>query len=238
MPKVITHTGSTSMSEQRITRPVGALGFIIDKPLVGLTTETITIWIEGANGRNVPIATNVPLKDVLVLANYGTAVLIGTPTTLQGYVELANGGAIELQDNESLKFSMSGLEAIKSYEVNAVEFPVKAETVKRYERKVMNSDEDSRKFGVSEYDVLVFEGSDNITGLTAYYENGESVKFDNDDLKFVAQSVDPVFTFGASNIVLSIADYQTFPLDGVESIDIQKGAGSLKMTMLSNGVLY
>ena len=64
--EIYNETGKTKSSSLMITRPIGALLVGMSQPFTALTNETITAFIERANGNNTDILpADFPLKAIL-----------------------------------------------------------------------------------------------------------------------------------------------------------------------------
>jgi len=231
-------TGKLKSGEIRIARPIGALLIKTDRPLGEMANETITVYVERANGSNEQIATNQNLKRFILASVFGNSA-IETSAGVSALCEICENGAIQLEENEGIKISLNGLSSTHEYQVNGIEYPQLSDEIVRFDTKKVLSEEASRKFNVQGYESVVIEGITAIDEAHVTYENGQTVKYNREELVAISFDVDPLIGVGSIHqegietgmLVTAVADTVIFPLVGVTDIDIYKGTGAVTLTL-------
>lgn len=234
---VYSETTKTKSGELRITRPIGALLISTDEVIEALANETISVFIEKANGSNIDIATNIPLRDFILSSVFGTASFDGT-AGISAMCEIANDGAIALGQNESIKVKLDNLKSAKTYTIHGIELPELTNEIVHFDRKTVLTEETSRQFDVTGADEAVITGIDNVDEMHVTYLNGNTVKYLQAEIKAIASDVDSILGSGPLGVVVtSISDVVVFPVVGVAKIDIYKSAGTITVTLRDENIV-
>lgn len=227
-------TGVLKTGELKVNKSIGSLIVSSSRALDELTNEIITIWIERANGSNVPIATNIPLVDFIMLSVYGGESVQSSATlNLIAVCEIAPEGSIRLFDGESLKFKVDGLLSTETYAFHGVEEPISSDSIYQFETKTVASEDTSKKLDVAGYDLAIINTMATIDTLSYQYGNKEVTKFLPFEIQTLSRDIDPI-QYIASNgsVSQSIGTLVTLPLIAVNEIEVQKVAGTLiKLTL-------
>lgn len=224
-------SNKTKSGEVSTARPVGALLITTTVKPDDIANEKISVYIERAQGSNTNICRKTPLLDFALASSFGTSALRvegndtdGYKTTM--YCELAESGAIELRENERIKFELEGLVASRTYTVNAIEMPTLANDIVTFDLKQVLEGEQSRKFEVMGYEHAVFSNITAISEVHLTYVNGVTTKHTIEELRAIAFDVDPICVIQAGIIRNEVADRLVLPLIDVEAIDIYKNDAS------------
>ena len=230
-------TGKTKTGEDlRITKPIGALVIKADLGLNDLTNESISIDVERVDGNNENIATNIPLKDFLMISTFGESAIDqqtdGANTSISALCEISDNGSIELEENASIRVKMEGLKADNTYEIHGVEYPIYRTEAHRYDKKVMFEAETNRTIDVEDADIVLVTGSDAIKNVLIHYDNGEVIRRSLVELEALEYDVDPHVAVGVARN--EIADTVIIPTVGVDEIEFEKStANALNLTLLN-----
>lgn len=227
-------TGVLKTPELKISKSIGSFIIASSRALTELTNELVTIWIERANGSNVEIATNIPLKDFIMLSTYGTeATQSNSEYDMIAVCEIADEGSVRLYENESLKMKLDGLLSAETYAVYGVEEPNSSETVYRYERKTIASEDLSKKINVENYELAVINTMSSIDTLSYRYTNGEVIKYLPFVLQVISADVDPIQAILANgSVIQTVGTLVTLPLTAVSEIEVNKSPGTfIALTM-------
>lgn len=223
--KIISTTGVSRIENQRITRPIGALVVSSTLSILELKDETITIFVESANGNNTEIATNVNLRRAMLLSSTGSSLIDGSNGT-SVLLEIAFNGAITLGENESIKVSLDNLKTTATYELHGIEMPRPSYDYVQLSEKVVLQGEVSRKITVANYELACLEGVNDVKEIALTYADGTTVKHTLVELQAMAKDIDPVIatvnTDDVLNVISSIDDVLLLPVIGVTSLDITK----------------
>lgn len=234
--EVYNESGKTKTGELRISRAIGALLITSSRKVEELTNERITIYIERANGGNIELASNISLKHFILGSTYGNTVIKADTAGglgLSALCEIALNGAIGLAPNESIKVSLDGLISSATYSINGIEYPQGAETVITLERKTILGDETEKTYATGDADLLLLDVA-LVTDVEMTFSNGVRTKYTKKELIALAFDVEHIITANVDgNISLSTGDVLAFPLNDVNIIDIEKGVGTVELTLLT-----
>lgn len=152
-------TGVLKSGTLRVTKSIGALAVVSSRTIGELTNEKINIHIERKNGSNEEIATNILLSAFISTSLFGEGkALDKTGTGLTAICELANLGAIELGENESIVISFVDLIAGVTYALYGIEYPVTTPEKAFFSEKVMLAGQKQRTFEVGGFDEGIMIG--------------------------------------------------------------------------------
>lgn len=230
-------TGKTKTGEIRVTRPIGALVVGMSQPFAALSNETITAYVERANGNNTEILTDIPLFAFIGASTAGNPAVFETETDLQALCEICEDGSIDLQETESIKIKLDNLKSAVNYSLFGVEYPQTSNTSVKISRKNILQGETDRRFDVEGQELMLLDGVDTILELTASYVNGYSCKYIPEELKALSRDFDAVKlvrTGVAPQTDFDLPNLITFPLVGVRSIDVKKKDGEKLTIYLKN----
>ena len=201
--EVYNASGKTKTPDLRITKPCGALVFKTDKPLLDIKNEAITIEVERTDGNNESIAVNIPLRDVLLLTTHGQTHIDASNGGMLALCEIAGNGSIELEENASIRVSMTGLSHNHNYEIHGLEYPVDRTEAVIFDKKVMNTDETNREFYLDDSDLVLIDGAESIKQIQIKYDNGEIVKRSLTELRALQHDLDPIIAMGKGSPAVS-----------------------------------
>lgn len=229
-------TGVTKTQELRVSKPISSILIRTDRALSEMGNETITVWIEKANGSNVEICTNVPLLDFMLISTFGTSAIFEDAVyPVCGLCELTPEFAIALRENESIKMRLDNLAPTKTYHINGIEEPVTADAVVFFDRKVCLVGETSRKFDVSNYESLCITNHTAISELVLKFDNGQTVRYLQDEFIALSLDTDPVLQVNQSGGGTSLLENRlVFPLFGVEEIEVLKDEATQVVLILKD----
>jgi hypothetical protein len=237
--EIYNESSKTKTGELRVTRPIGALVVKMSQAFSALTNETITVFVERANGNNSNLMTDIPLKAFIAASVAGNPALFSDDTTTTALCELCEEGSIDLQENESLKIKLDGLKSSVTYALFGMEYPVSASSGVKISRKNILAGETERIFDVPEEELMLIDGVDAILELNVTFENGHTCKYVPEELKAISRDFDPVkmVTIGsAAKTDYDLPNLITYPLLGVIKIDVKKSVGVPVNLYLKNDV--
>lgn len=156
--EIYNEVGKTKTPQLRVTKSIGALNIYAKLPFESLSNEKITAHIERANGDNQEIATNISLKAFMATSVFGEGVIRSTVKDCSAVCELANEGAIDMAEDETLVISLTGLNPIVHYSLEGLEMPVKSSETVFFTEKVVLNGQKNRKFDVTEFDEAIILG--------------------------------------------------------------------------------
>lgn len=233
-------TGKTKTGELRITRPIGAVLIKMSQNFAALSNETITAFIERANGNNTTILTDVPLKAFIAASTSGQSSIFEEDQSLTALLEICENGSINLQDTESIKIKLDGLKSAVTYTLFGIEFPTYSDDVISISRKNLLAGETDRLFDVHSQELMVIEGVDSLLEMNVAFSNGKNCKYIPEEIKAISRDLDAVklVTIGATpSVAYDLAGLITFPLVEVNTIDIKKKSGEAVTIYLKNDVV-
>ncbi|OUS02885.1 hypothetical protein A9Q86_02220 [Flavobacteriales bacterium 33_180_T64] len=236
--EVYNGTGKTKTGELRISRAIGGLLLRSTLGVHELTNEKITIFIEGANGDNTEICSNISLKHFVLGGTFGHS-LIQTNTGatpkigMSALCEIAQEGSIVLGADESIKVSLTDIKSAQTYEIYGLEYPQAATSISSLVRKTILSDETEKTYNVQGRDLLMLD-SENVQNIEFTFSNGVRTKYSLIELQAIAFDVEGVISADAGgNVSTDTGSVLMLPLDDVLSIDIEKATGTVELTLIS-----
>lgn len=224
-------TGVLKTAEIRNAKPIASLLIQTSIAFSELTNETITVFVERANGSNTEIATGINLKEFILLSVYGqSAIYAGNGYKMNALCELSELGAIALGENEAVKFKLDSLKSTATYVVNGMVEPATTTVINRFDRKVALSGESSRDFDVAGYSAVCISNYDKIEELSLTFDNGQVCKYTKAELIAISVDVDPIQVLrtdtanAVDGLVIDslLSDKLVIPLMGVERLEVIK----------------
>lgn len=227
--EIYKETGKTKTGEQKVTKSISSLIIGTTKAIDELGAENITIWIERVNGSNVYIAQSVKLTDYLMLTNFGADALQSDATYKTiALCELSSDGALQLNEGESLKFTIDSLTSTHTYVVNSVEDPNVTLDAFMFDRKTIGSEELQKTLDVRNADLCIIDMHPTIKEVTFRFANGHTVKHLPFELKVISRDIDPVFAISNSGSVSQGHNQKLcIPLIHVDAIEFVKDTGAV-----------
>lgn len=227
--KIYDATGVKDTPQIKVTKSVNAIIIATDKQPSELRDETISIFIEKVNQPNFQIATAVPLIDFLMLTNYGSdAIQSDRDFQTVALCELAEDGALTLNEGETLQIKLSGLNEANKYVMYATEDANTVQHTHFIERKTIAQEDTVKTINVENCDLCVIDLDPSVSELTFRYANGNTTRFTPFELKCISRDVDPVFSINREGAVSQGLDQKTsIPLIGVNEIEVVKTPGAM-----------
>lgn len=227
--KIYGGTGVTSTSNLKVTKSVQSLIVATDKTVEEFTNESITIFIERVNLANIYLATALPLADFLMLTNYGNDSIQSNATFKTiALCELAEDGAIRLNEGESLNIKIDGLNPAKNYELYAVEDADVVETFYKFDRKSIASEDTVKTISVEKAELVVIDLKSSVSEVSVKYANGTTNKHLPFELRVISRDIDGIYAINQDNTVLQGHSTRVaIPSIGVNELEIVKTAGEL-----------
>ena len=238
--EIIVVTGKTKTEELRVTRAIGALGISMTQPFSALSNETITAYIERADGNNTEILNNISLKAFMAGSVSEAPAIFQNADGCSALCEICENGSVVLQETESIRIKLENLKSGVSYELHGIEYPQYSSETVQWSRKNLLVGETDRKLSVASEELAVIENPDGITELSVSYENGLTVKYTRKELDFLSRDLDPVKIVDQDSTTLKgrtqydFPGLLNFPLVGVSSLDVKKISDSAVIIYLKN----
>lgn len=219
--------GATESSEIVLTKGISSLIACCGLAPHLLTTEVISVWVEKA-GRNVDCAKEMLLKDFVLLGSYGEDIIQSNASFATiANIDLTNdGGYIQLNENENIKFKLRNLISDKSYELHGIEAFHPSTSLNLYERKSMGSEDVSRDFDCRGYDLASLQKDASITEIALTHENGSVAKFTPFELEVLARSADSANVVEGIVIKVSQANRIVFAVHQIVNVNVRKEPGT------------
>ncbi|MFH6964534.1 hypothetical protein ACHRVK_19330 [Flavobacterium plurextorum] len=232
-------TNKTETGTILLTKSISTLIIGSSKSFDELTTETIRVEVERANGSNFEITKgSMFLKDFILANTYGSDAIIsdGARTLdLVAVCEICNNGSIHLFEKDVIKVELRGLIPAETYVINGIEEPETSTEIYSFEHKSMSAEDTNKDFNVDGYDVLVLDKSATIEEINYTFENGQVVKYSLFELESMSKSIDPVAYVKTDGTVKSAyADKIQLPLYAVRNLNIRKAQGAVINLTLRN----
>ena len=223
-------TGKTTTGTILLTKSISTLIIATTLEYNQLTTETIRVEVERANGSNFEITKgSMFLKDFILANTYGEDAFVADTVRDYGLIavcEICNEGSIHLFEKDVIKATLNGLDATKTYAVNGIVEPQTSTQIYSFEHKSMSADDTNKDFNVSGYDICVLDKSDTIEEINYTFSNGQVVKYSLYELECMSKATDPVaYVKNDGTIKSSFTDKIQLPLFAVENLNIRKVAG-------------
>lgn len=241
--KVISFTGVTDTPEYKVNKSTQALLIRTTASFDELALTTIDLSVVKANGNNIIIASKLKLHDFIIGSTYGGEAIhtSGTFKTV-AICELTDGdGAFPILDNENIIFSFSKCDDTKTFEVYAMDDPLTSGDLVKFDQKVLLTEEPSKTFQMSGYDLLLIDNSSNaLESVTLYYSNGTNIQYPIAELDAMMKDIDPVALIDSDGAVKQNLGRIVVPLSSpvsdlsIDKIDFYKNtAGSVPLVLRS-----
>lgn len=212
-----------------LTKSIGSLIVSMSVDVEDLTTEQIKIEVERKTG-NLEITKGfMSLFDFIALTTFNDdAVTADAKYKTTAVCEIAEDGAVFLDEKDVIKIELAGLKAAQTYVLNGIEEPQTSEKVLSFENKSMSSDDKDKNFEIEHCDLALIDNSDTITEVAYTFLNENVVKYTLHELRCLSRQVDPVAYIRQDGTTLSgFASKLQLPLFGVKSINVRKSQGSI-----------
>ena len=237
--EIYNETAKTKTNALLVTRPIGALVIGMSQPFSALSNETITAFIERANGNNTEICTDFPLSAFMALSTAGGEAIFQDDTHTRSLCEICEEGAINLQETEAIKIKLDGLKSGVTYTINGLEYPATSNSVVRLTRKNILDGETEKRYEVSEQELMIIEGIDNILEMNVSFANGTTCKYVPEEIKAISRDFDAIKSVkvGMSpSASYDLPNLVTYHLVAVNSVDIKKKSVGAVTLYLKNDV--
>ncbi|SNS02501.1 hypothetical protein [Flavobacterium sp. ov086] len=211
------------------TKSFGSLIVSSSLDLEALTTEQIKIEVERKTG-NLEITKGfMSLFDFIALTTFNDdAVTADAAYKITAVCEVAEDGAVYLDEKDVIKIELQGLKTAETYVLNTVEEPQVSEKVLSFENKSMSSDDKDKNFEIEHCDLCLLDNSSSITEVAYTFLNENVVKYTLHELRCLSRQVDPVaYVRQDGSVKSAFASKIQLPLFGVKSINIRKEQGSI-----------
>jgi hypothetical protein len=221
-------TGKTKTDELRITRAIGALGIAMSQPFSALTNETISAYIERADGNNTDILSNISLKAFLAGSVAESPAIFQNSAGCSALCEICENGSVVLQETEAIRLKLENLKSAVNYELHGIEYPNYSPETVQWSRKNLLIGETQRKIMVENEELVVIENPDGIQEIVVTYQNGLTVKYTRKEMDFLSRDLDPIKIVDQDATTLKgrtqydFPGLLNFPLVGVASVDFKK----------------
>ena len=247
--EIYNETGKTKTSSLSVTRPIGALLVSMSQPFSALTNETITAVIERSNGNNTEILpADYPLKAFLAASTIGNPAIYQLDGVTSVLAELCEEGSVNLLEGEAIKVKLDGLKAGVTYALFGLEYPRLANSVSKFDRKIITQGEVQKRYEVAEQEVMLIENLDSVIEMNVAYSSGLICKYVPEEIRAISRDVDAVklISDGALAETVKAASFDlpglvSFPLineyNRVVNIDIKKKTDAPVNIYLKNNVL-
>lgn len=212
-----------------VTKPIGAILVSSSVAVDDLTTESIEVFVERLEGNKQITEGVMALKDFILMTTFnGDAVTSDENFQTTAECELAEGGAISLNEKDVIKIKLTGLKASQTYQLNTVEMPQLSDKILQFSNRSMNADEKQKAFDVYDCDLAVIDNSNTIEEVSYTFLNDVVVRYTLHELRVLSRSVDPVAYVKNDGTVKSLfTDKLQLPLFGVKNIEIRKSQGTI-----------
>ncbi|MBB4803903.1 hypothetical protein HNP37_003983 [Flavobacterium nitrogenifigens] len=230
-------TGKTTTGTILLTKGISAFVIGSSVEFEDLTTETIRVEIERANGSNFEITKGtMSLADFILATTYGEDAI--TNNVVRGLktvavCEISAHGAVHLFEKDVIKVTLAGLVNAETYVLNGIEEPETGTEIYSFERKSMAPDDTNKDFNVAGFDILILDKSADIEEVNYTFENGRTVKYSLFELEAMSASVDPVAYVKNDGKVDSLFSKKIqLPLLAVVNVNIRKSQGALPVSLI------
>ena len=237
--KIYQGTGVTETGMILLTKSISTLILATSKTYAELTTETIRVEVERANGSNFEITKGLMfLKDFILATTYGSDAItsdVARSFDMVAVCEICNEGSIHLFEKDVIRVELKGLIAGQTYAIHGIEEPETSTEIYSFEHKSMGSDDTNKDFNVEGYDILVLDKHADIEEVNYTFANGQVVKYSLYELECMSKSIDPVAYVKTDGTVASaFADKIQLPLLAVRNINIRKAQNTVINLILRN----
>jgi hypothetical protein len=165
----------------------------------------------------------------MLMSTFGTAAMfeIGG-VKVAGICELTQDGYVQVKPGENLRFRINNMSGVVDYSVYGIESPIMAKSALLYDLKNVQTDEQSKVFGVRQYDMLSFDtGYSAIDYVNFTFDNGKTVRMTPVEMRAIQIDTDPqCYTKETGSTVAYHDSNLTMPLVGVVEIEIWKAVGT------------
>lgn len=232
-------TGNVTTGMILLTKSISSLIIGSSKAFSALTTETIRVEVERANGSNFEITKGTMfLRDFILATTYGEDAI--TSDSVRNYAtvavcEICKDGSIHLFEKDVIKVELKGLETTATYVVNGIEEPVTSTEIFSFEHKSMSAEDTNKDFNVAGYDILVLDKHSSIEEINYTFDNGQVVKYTQFELEAMSKAIDPVaYTKLDGKVDGSFTDKLQLPLVAIVNLNIRKSQGTVINLTLRN----
>lgn len=206
-----------------------------------LTTETIRVEVERANGSNFEITKgSMNLKDFILANTYGDDAI--TSDAIRGYkivavCEICKDGSIHLFEKDVIKIELKGLDTTETYVLNCLEEPETSTEIYSFEHKSMAPEDTNKDFNVSGYDIAILDKHASIEEINYTFAGGNVVKYTLFELECMSKAIDPVAYVKTDGTVRSAFTGKIqLPLLAVSNLNIRKSQGTVINLTLRNHI--
>lgn len=222
-------TGQTRIAAQPITKSSGTLLLCTNKTFAQIENETVTIQIERTGAENVYIATDVKLKDLILLSlfNQNNGLLkdvTGTYSTV-AVIELGLEAGVILSNSDKLQIIFDNCDATKIYDLSVVEDFDNTLSHVKLEKKSISSEDSEKWLDVSSSKLAVFKIDANVKEIGVRSGSAEK-RFTPHEFRFMMQEVVPTIDNGAAGLVVP-ENYMLVDVQEYDYIGIFKTTGSI-----------
>lgn len=231
--KIATITNKTNSGELSVSKSIGNLIIATDVAVGQFADEKITIYIERANGNNVYLANKVDLASFILASTYGSSAIQSSNNYKQvALCELAVDGGIFLDEKETLKIELDGLDETNTYDLFGIEEPEISNLLYFFENKSVASEDTNKKIQLTEYDMMVLNERNTITDISMTFDNRQVIKYLPFELQTISRDIDPIVAIGnvgeiANQIYQGYPNKLCIPLIKIDFLEINKAQGQL-----------
>lgn len=228
-------TGKTTTGTILLTKGISAFVIGISRAFDALTTETIRVEIERANGSNFEITKGtMALADFILATTYGEdAVTSSADYETIAVCEIIAHGAIHLFEKDVIKVTLAGLKTTETYVLNGIEEPETGTEVYSFERKSMAPDDTNKDFNVAGFDILILDKSQDIEEINYTFDNGRTVKYTMFELEAMSSAIDPVaYVKKDGSVTSKFSTKIQLPLIAVNNVNIRKVQGTQVVSLI------
>lgn len=228
-------TGKTTTGTILLTKGISAFVIGTSRAFDALTTETIRVEIERANGSNFEITKGtMALADFILATTYGEdAVTSSADYETIAVCEIIAHGAIHLFEKDVIKVTLAGLKTTETYVLNGIEEPETGTEVYSFERKSMAPDDTNKDFNVAGFDILILDKSQDIEEINYTFDNGRTVKYTMFELEAMSSAIDPVaYVKKDGSVTSKFSTKIQLPLIAVNNVNIRKVQGTQVVSLI------
>lgn len=236
MSRILETSNRVNVTDLKIEHSVGSLSMTFsDLKALDASKSTITMYVDGAKGKDERIATQYPLLPYLLLSTIAEGQIIETDKGFTAYCPLTDSANILLQEKETLNIDLKNLPSQSTAIIDTLEYPLDGGNLITFERKVITSEESRRKIDVTNSDYVLFKDLENAEDVHFLYDNGKSIKYSVEEIKAISRDFDPIKIINKDGTVTPTIDgYTSMNLGGVQSIEIYKGAGQISLFLMQS----
>ena len=215
----------------RITKSFHQLMFITELSPHLMANETIHLYLERANGKNVDICKpGTLLRDFISLDTFGVNAVLFEEGFYHSKCPVSQGN-FPLKDDDVFKLRIDNMDNTALYEVYAIEVPEFSATLITMDTSIFSRDEIERTFDVEDNDLLLLRGSGNmrndIESVEITFDNGRTIRYLPQELIAIQTDSDWAALFGQDESRVRIVDQEAvIPLRNMKSLTIRKPSGN------------